>query len=105
MGSTNEPLIRAIAFFGTGGQTRLAEELSRFFDRPVTTQRVNQWLNQGKRMPTEMALAIEIVVEGKVTAAELRPDIPANFFTTLARHKSVMNSRFECGRLAMEYPE
>lgn len=102
MPSNESPLIRAIAYFGTGGQSRLADELTHWTRRPITRQHVNKWLNQGQQMPAEIALAIEALVDRTVTAAELRPDL-AQFFETLARHQSVADRRYQVGRKAMEH--
>lgn len=84
------------------GQTLLAMALTEYLQpkHPIEAYRVNKWLNQGHRIDLEYALAIEHLTEGRVTAAELRPDIPAEFFTDLARHRTVMNDRFEVGHKA-----
>lgn len=89
------------------GQTLLAMALTEYLkpNEPIEAYRVNKWLNQGHRMPLECALAIEHLTDGRVTAAKLRPDIPADFFTNLARHRTVMNDRFEVGNKAQKAPE
>ena len=40
----------------------------------VTQGRVSHWLG-GKRVPAERCLVIERATQGKVTCAELRPDV------------------------------
>lgn len=83
------------------GQTAVAEALTVYVGQAVTRQTVNGWLNQGKRMPSEMALALEALTDHQTTAAQLRPDL-AEFFNKLAAYRAagVTNARYQVGLLA-----
>lgn len=101
--SVKDSLLTAITQISQDrGQTLLAMALTEYLQpkQPIEAYRVNKWLNQGHRIDLEYALAIEHLTEGLVTAAELRPDIPAEFFNNLDRHRPVMNDRFEVGQKA-----
>jgi len=63
----NEPLIRAIQL--CGGQSGLARASG------YTQAHVWYWLNKAKRVPAEAAPKIEEATGGKVTRAQLRPDL------------------------------
>jgi DNA-binding transcriptional regulator YdaS (Cro superfamily) len=52
-----------------GGQAALATKLGR------KQQNIWFWLHEAKKIPTEIALGIERVTDGAVTARELRPDV------------------------------
>jgi len=91
---------------GRGGQTQLAESINDEINSPdqfVTPDRVNKWLNTPLRMPFQVALAIQKLTHGAVSAGDLRPDLK-DFSARLHEHRAVMNDRYEVGRQAMETP-
>lgn len=62
------PIVIAVEVLGS--QSALARAIG------VSQQRVAYWLNQAKRgVPAEHVHAIEQATGGRVTAAQLRPDI------------------------------
>lgn len=104
--SEQAALRRALRCFGhgRGAQVRLAEAVAGFIQAPVDPARVNKWLNQGQRMPCEIALAIQALTDDRVQARDLRPDL-ADFFQSFDQHRSVMTPRFEVGQQAQLHRE
>ncbi len=58
---------RAISL--AGSQSKLAEQLD------ISQQNVSRLMTRAKRVPAELAVAIEKVTEGKVSRSDLRPDL------------------------------
>lgn len=83
------------------GQTAVAEALTLYVGHAVVRQTVNGWLNQGKRLSCEMALALEVLTDHQVTAAQLRPDL-AEFFNKLSAYRvaGVTDAQYQVGQLA-----
>jgi DNA-binding transcriptional regulator YdaS (Cro superfamily) len=65
-----EALKRAITI--CGGQAALAAKIGR------KQQHVWFWLNEAKKLPADVAPAIEVATDGKVTRYELCPDVFGN---------------------------
>lgn len=63
------------AIDAAGGQSALAEKLTEHTGTKVLQQNVWSWLHRSKRVPSTMAIPIEMVVEGVVTRHDLRPDL------------------------------
>lgn len=76
-------LLRAVE--AAGGQTQFADKLNearallqpppKTDAKPIRQQHVDWWIRRAKKVPSEMARAAELAVEGKVTRYELRPDV------------------------------
>ena len=60
-------LVKAFEIFG--GQTELAKKLK------CTPSNVSLWYGMRTRVPFEVALKLEKMTKGKVSALQLRPDI------------------------------
>ena len=58
-----------------GGQTALADKLTLYLGRPVSQGRIGNWLRRDRKVPAEMGIPIEKVVNGEVTRHELCPEI------------------------------
>ena len=60
----------------SGGQAALARKLSQLTGRTITQPHVWQWLNRSGRITdSRCIIAAERAVDGKVSRAELRPDL------------------------------
>jgi DNA-binding transcriptional regulator YdaS (Cro superfamily) len=58
-----------------GGQTKLANEIARIAEKPITQAHIWNWINRADGLaPPEYCAAIEQVVQRKVTRKELRPN-------------------------------
>lgn len=77
-----EALETAVAL--AGGQTQFADKLNDAMlsieprdpeRKPVRQQHVEYWLKKSRKLPADYARAAELVVDGKVTRYEFRPDI------------------------------
>ena len=68
----NALISRACELFG--GQTAMARRLSRRTGKPITQQRVANWINRGDEVPVEFLAAIEAESGGEITRRQLRPD-------------------------------
>ena len=68
-----EPLKKAIT--EVGSQSELARRLSDLTGKRIRQGHVWSWLNRTRRVPAEMAIPIERVVDGAVTRSDLRPDL------------------------------
>lgn len=62
-----EAIKKAVA--EAGGQTSLANAIG------VSPSFVNQWVNGSRPVPATRCRAIESATEGRVTCADLRPDV------------------------------
>lgn len=54
-----------------GGQTQLADALSKRTNHPIKQAHVWNWLNRSKRLPERYALHVEAILDGKVKASQL----------------------------------
>ncbi len=73
MQSSSDALQRAINY--VGGQTALAALLSDLTGRTIRQSHVHNWLVRNKKIPAEICGPIQIATNGRITRAELRPDL------------------------------
>lgn len=66
-------LAKAISLIG--GQTALANEISKYSKKPVSQRNVWSWLHRDGKVPAEMCIPLEKATGGKVRREHLRPDV------------------------------